>query len=326
MAAPFANAVDDVIESIVPLSFTRSGYALRSRLYGWTTPPALDGQTIVVTGATSGLVRDVAFSFAARKARVILVGRDRSRCERVADEIATASPGARTDIVVIDMASQVSIRDGAAVITGLTPRVDVLVHNAGAITQEWTSSPDGLEVTVAAQVVGPHLLTSLLLSSLEASGDGKVITVTSGGMYTWQFSLANLVMTPAEYDDVKAYARAKRAQVILAHAWANRGAHPTVRFVTMHPGWAATPGLAHALPAFYRVLRPFLRTPAQGADTVLWLAASPNSSLIDGALYFDRRPRSEHKLKRTRPVDADADQTSLWDWCATQVRRSTSGE
>ena len=303
----------------MPLSFTRSGYAVRSRLYRWTAPAALSGKTVVVTGATSGLGRDLAFSFAARQARVILVGRDRARCERVAKEIAAVSPDASTEIVVMDMASQASIRDGAALIARLAPTVDVLVHNAGAITQEWTRSPEGIEVTVAAQVVGPFILTSLLLPALEQSGDAKVITVTSGGMYTWKFSLDDLEMSTANYDGVKAYARAKRAQVILAHAWANQGAHPTIRFVTMHPGWAATPGLAHSLPTFYRFLHPFLRTPAQGADTVVWLASAPNANLRDGALYFDRRPRNEHKLKRTQPLNAAADQSALWQWCNTRV-------
>ena len=326
MAAPFADAIDRAIEAIVPVSFTRAGYALRSRLYRWATPPSLEGKTVVVTGATSGLGRDLAFSFAARNARVILVGRDRARCERVASDIARTHPAAPTDIVVMDMADQASVRAGAAAIAHLTTSVDVLVNNAGAITPRWTASPDNIEVTVAAQVVGPFLLTSLLLPALERSQDSKVITVTSGGMYTWKFSLDELVMPPTDYDGVKAYARAKRAQVILAHAWADRGEHPTVRFVTMHPGWAATPGLAHALPTFYRLLRPLLRTPAQGADTALWLASAPNSSLRDGALYFDRRPRGEHKMKQTRPLDSVADQTALWQWCVSSAESQPTNE
>jgi NAD(P)-dependent dehydrogenase (short-subunit alcohol dehydrogenase family) len=246
-------------------------------------------------------------------ANVILLGRSTDKLSMVRDEIETAYVGARVKTIVADLASQSSVRQAGNELAAIAPVLDVLIHNAGAITARWTPSPEGIETTIAAQVLGPYLLTSLVLANLHRSSSGRVITMTSGGMYTQKFDLDSLELTSNNYDGVRAYARAKRAQVVLAHAWAQYDTSD-VRFVTTHPGWTATPGLAQSLPWFYRLLRPLLRTTSQGNDTLLWLA-SEGSAPQNGGLYFDRRLRSEHKLKRTRSDNESGEASQLWEWC-----------
>lgn len=319
MTGPLARAIDTVAERSIVGSFSRVGYALRARLFSFAPTTLTAGQVVVITGATSGLGRYLAEQAAAGGATVILVGRSAAKTRAACDDIVNAHPAAVVHPVVADMGSLASVRQAAEEILALTPVAHALIHNAGAITPTWTIGPDGTEVTVASQVVGPFALTRLLEPALTAAAPGRVITVTSGGMYSWKFDLATLQMTPQDYDGVKAYARVKRAQVVLTHEWARRTSPTAILFASMHPGWTDTPGLATSLPTFYRLLRPWLRTPAQGADTVLWLLETPTLAAHDGALFLDRSPRGEHKMSRTRPSDALADQRALWAWCLAQT-------
>ena len=197
--------------------------------------------------------------------------------------------------------------------------LDVLVHNAGSLTPERAVADDGTELTVASQLLGPFLLTNLLLPPLRRSGPGRVITVSSGGMYSQRFDLDQLEMGAADYDGVTAYARVKRAQLVLNHEWACRIDPASVVFQAMHPGWADTPGVRSSLPGFYRVMRPLLRSSGQGADTIVWLAAATEETHTNGDFWLDRHRRSEHKVPWTRPRDAATDQARLWDWCVSRT-------
>ena len=132
---------------------------------------------------------------------------------------------------------------------------------------------------MAGQVVGPFLLTCLLLDRLRASAPSRVITMSSGGMYTAALSAPSPEMDPASYNGTRQYALAKRAQVTLNEMWAARYPDRSVVFHALHPGWADTPGVAEALPTFRRVVGPLLRDPMAGADTMVWLAADDGAPL-----------------------------------------------
>jgi NAD(P)-dependent dehydrogenase (short-subunit alcohol dehydrogenase family) len=170
-------------------------------------------------------------------------------------------------------------------------------------------------MTVASQLLGPFLLTNLLVPLLERASPGKVLTVSSGGMYTKRFDVERLEMSRDHYKGVTAYARAKRAQVVLTHEWARRVSRANVVFHALHPGWVDTPGVSSSLPKFHRYMRPLLRTPPQGADTIVWLAASPQSEHSSGEFWLDRHRRLEHKVPWTVPRNASDDQLQLWQWC-----------
>ena len=143
------------------------------------------------------------------------------------------------------------------------------------------------------------------------------MTVSSGGMYTQRLDLGLLDAGPEAFDGVTAYAKAKRAQVVLNREWARRAAASGVTFHAMHPGWVDTPGIHESLPDFARVMGPLLRTPEQGADTMVWLAAAREPLTTNGQFWLDRHRRWTSKLPWTRTSPAEADQ--LWELVARRA-------
>jgi NAD(P)-dependent dehydrogenase (short-subunit alcohol dehydrogenase family) len=213
-------------------------------------------------------------------------------------------------MVVADLSSLESVRAAVAQVLATEPRLDVVVDNAGAIHAERSVTDDGIEATFATMVAGPFVLVDGLLPLLEASSDGRVISVVSGGMYGQPLPLDDLQFEHGTYDGTRAYARAKRASTTLMREWSRRY-RGRVRFDAMHPGWADTPGLADSLPGFYRLMRPGLRSPAEGADTIIWLATDPASGRPPGRLYLDRRARPFDRLRSTRL--SARQRRRLWD-------------
>lgn len=305
--------VDAALEVTVVGSFTRIGPAIRRRLFRWREPPpsSLVGKTALVTGPTSGLGLATARELAALGARVVLVGRDGERLARLRDELTRLAGEDRFATVVADMASLTSVRGAVEQIGATENRLDLLVDNAGAIYPERTLSADGIEATLALLVVGPFVLMGGLLPLMRASGDARVIAVSSGGMYTQAVELDDLQSRNGPYSGSLAYARAKRIQVALVREWARRLVGGGIAVNAMHPGWADTPGLASSLPGFHRLMRPLLRTPEEGIDTILWLATSQAQSLATGKLYLDRAVRPFDRVPGTRLVAAD--RRALWD-------------
>ena len=321
-AGPFvAGTVDQVLEATVVGSFSSIGPALRSRTAGWTPPPPLAGKTVLVTGATSGLGLASACGVARLGARVVLTARGHDRAERAADAVRKAAPTAEVSYLLADMGEFDQVRGLAEEFLAGHDRLDVLIHNAGALAKDRRESSSGTELSVVSQVAGPFLLTGLLLPALEAAAPSRVIQVSSGGMYTQKFDLASLEMSPEVYDGTVAYARAKRAQLVLMHEWVRRMEGTGVSFQAMHPGWAATPGIRDSLPGFAKVMGPLLRTPDQGADTAVWLASAPAGVETTGGFWLDRRPRWEHKVPWTRLSEEDFDDAgaALWAWCAART-------
>ena len=172
-------------------------------------------------------------------------------------------------------------------------------------------TPEGVERTFATMVLGPFAMLARLAPRLAAGPDGRVVSVTSGGMYTQSLPLDDLMFERGRYDGARAYARAKRAQVALVREWARRLRDEGVTVNAMHPGWADTPGLAASLPGFRDRIGGQLRTPAEGVDTLLWLAAAPEARAASGRLFLDRRERPFDRLPSTRL--SLADRRTLWD-------------
>jgi NAD(P)-dependent dehydrogenase (short-subunit alcohol dehydrogenase family) len=320
-----AELADAALEVSVVGSFTNVGYAARRGLFAWPAVPpgALTGQTALVTGANSGIGLATARAFADLGARVILAGRSRDRLESVRLELLEEHADDRFPVVEVDMGSLGSVRRAVEEIQTTEARLDVIVDNAGAVFDSRAESPDQIEATLATMVVGPFALVSELLPLLRRSAVGsgrapRVISVASGGMYLQPVEFDDLEWRTRPWDGLRAYAQAKRIQVAIMrerHRRERQGAQgraaPPVRFSAMHPGWVDTPGVAASIPRFRRLLGPWLRSAAQGADTIVWLAADPAAGAAGGRLYLDRRARPFDRLPATR-LDADA-RRRLWD-------------
>jgi dehydrogenase/reductase SDR family member 12 len=269
------DVVDGALDRSIALGYSNIGSRLR-RLWWPADPPAraLAGKRVVVTGATAGLGEAMAKSFAELGATVHLLGRNPEKVRHSAGLIRGQVPGS----VVVDEVCDVSDLDAVRAWTDdLSGRVDALhglVHNAGAMPKERVETAQGHETQLACHVLGPHLITDRLIPLLRNAEGSSVVFVSSGGMYSAALEVDDMESTAGEYEGIRAYARTKRMQVVLADAWAERLSGTDVRVESMHPGWAATPGVAESLPTFQKFTRPFLRDAADGADTAVWLVAT----------------------------------------------------
>ncbi len=305
-----AFSIDGVLEGSIVGSFTNLGYRVRSR--DWDADlSSMDGMTAVITGATSGIGLAAAERMADLGARVALVGRNPDKLRSSVERVSAAGPreavGYRAELSSIDQVRRVA----GELLLG-EGRIDVLVNNASVLAPERSTSVDGFELTLATNLLSTFLLTNLLIPRLVESAPSRIITVSSGGMYTEALDVDGLEMTDEEYAGAAAYARTKRAQVVLTELWAERLAGTGVVAHSMHPGWVSTPGVAASLPAFRKVMGPLLRNAGQGADTIVWLSSDSDALEASGQFWLDRRPRATHRLKRT--VDGDAQSGRLWEW------------
>jgi NAD(P)-dependent dehydrogenase (short-subunit alcohol dehydrogenase family) len=319
---PLSRLVDATLEATVVASFTDVGITVRRHLTGWEDLDALDatGRVVLITGATSGLGLETARQLARMGASVRLVGRDPAKTTAARADVESAAPGADVATYLADLANLTDVRRLVTEVLERESRLDVLVHNAGALIQERRESPDGHEVTFATMVLGPFALTEGLRPLLERTGGARVVTVSSGGMYTQRLVIDDLESQQG-YRGSVAYARAKRAQVVLTELWAERDEGRGITFHAMHPGWAATPGVHDALPKFEKLLGSRLRSPAEGADTIVWLAVADEPTRSSGRFWLDRRPRGTHRVPATR--ESPEDRTRLWDLVTSVTEAGT---
>jgi NAD(P)-dependent dehydrogenase (short-subunit alcohol dehydrogenase family) len=294
-----AGPISRLLDASILLSFDRTGY--RRHAAGFDPRDLkvdLAGRVCLVTGANSGIGFETSLALAARGGRVWMLCRNRERGLAAVRDVRARTGSRRVHLGVIDVSDAASVRRFVRSLK--PPVVDVLVHNAGVLPGERAESADGHELTFATHVLGPWLLTTLLRPRLRKSRDARVVFVSSGGMYTQALSLRDWEWRTRPYDGVVAYAQTKRMQVVLAELLAAELEDSGICVNAMHPGWADTPAVRTSLPRFWKVMRHVLRTPAEGADTVVWLAASPAARGQTGRFWFDREARSTHLLPWTR--------------------------
>jgi NAD(P)-dependent dehydrogenase (short-subunit alcohol dehydrogenase family) len=312
VGAFMVTAAASLLDKTVAFAFGRPGYRLRARLFNAAdTDVDLRGRVCLVTGANSGLGYETALALAARGAQVHLLCRDRGRGQEALERIRVATGHRDLVLHVADLASQKAIR---AFVAGFAPeRLDLLVNNAGVLPVQRVITIDGLELTHATNTLAPFLLTWLLRDRLTAAAQGRVVNVSSGGAYPQRLDLTDLLWEKRPFNGVIAYANSKRAMIILTRMWANafRGTRVTIN--CMHPGWVDTAAVRASLPRFHTFMRPILRSPAEGADTMVWLSVAPGLATTSGQFFFDRRPVSPYKLPRTK--ERAQDREKLWARC-----------
>uniref|UniRef100_A0A6J0T8C3 Dehydrogenase/reductase SDR family member 12 isoform X3 n=1 Tax=Pogona vitticeps TaxID=103695 RepID=A0A6J0T8C3_9SAUR len=238
--------------------YCRSGYESASKHF---VPEDLEvnvtGRSFMVTGANSGIGKAAAKEIARRGGAVHLVCRNKDRAEEAKKEITTETGNQNIFVHILDMSNPKRIWEFAEQFKN-EHRLNVLINNAGCMVNKRELTEDGLENNFATNTLGTYILTTLLLPLLGKEDDARV-----------------------------------RQQVVLTEQWAK--AHPNIHFSSMHPGWADTPAVRTSMPDFYEKMKDRLRTEAQGADTVVWLAVSPAARKQASGLFFqDRQPVPTH--------------------------------
>jgi NAD(P)-dependent dehydrogenase (short-subunit alcohol dehydrogenase family) len=313
LATVLETIIDDLLDRTVLGGYTSLGYRLRQRSWPAVALAEMPGKVVMVTGAASGLGLAAAAGFAKLGASVWLVVRSQARGEEALAALHRRGLRTGLEVGVCDLGDLHSVRRFAQEFQQRSPRLDVLVNNAGVLSSQRELSKDGIELTFAVNVVAPFLLTNLLLPRMLSSAPARVVNVASGGMYLKRLRVDDLQSERGRFDGAAVYARTKRAEVVLTELFAQRLDPASVAVHAMHPGWADTPGLRASLPGFHRLASPLLRSAEQGADTIVWLGAAAAPAQSSGHFWHDRRIRPTHLPGFGR--ESEAERERLWSAC-----------
>ncbi len=255
--------------------------------------PRMDGKTCLVTGATSGIGLATARALAALGAQLIITGRNPTRMEQAVAEIRRAADNAEVHALLADFADLSQVRRLAEAFSERFERLDVLVNNAGAFFLRREVTPYGVEKTFLVNHLAPFLLTHLLLDALHRSPEGRIVNVASEAHRSGELNLDDLSMAQG-YSGTMAYRRSKLANILFTRELARRLRDTAITVNAMHPGVVATRiwkiGFAPLDALVQRVVSWFMLTPEEGADTVVYLAASPEVQGVSGEYFIQRRP------------------------------------
>ena len=252
----------------------------------------------LVTGATAGIGDVTALKLAGMGATVIGVGRNPVKCEASANRIRAETGNPNVEYLLADMSSQAQIHTLAETFRQKYDRLDVLVNNAGAFHFTRQVSEDGIEMTFALNHLGYFLLTDLLLDLLKASAPARIVSVSSSAPYSGNIDFDDLEMKKNSRG-WQAYANSKLANILFTYELSRRLAGTDVTATVLHPGWVATDFAYNNLRGILGLFRPFYRlfqrltaiTPEQGADTIIYLASSPEVEGVTGKFFIERREK-----------------------------------
>jgi NAD(P)-dependent dehydrogenase (short-subunit alcohol dehydrogenase family) len=245
----------------------------------------------LVTGANTGHGKAVATALAKMGATVVMGCRNVERAEAARTEVITETGNDRISVLPLDLAKQRSVRDAADRFRSEHHKLDVLVNNAGAWWADRRLSPDGVELVWATNVVGPQLLTQLLLPSLRASGAGRIVNVSS--IYAGGLDLDDTEYARRPYSGIQAYQASKQAGRMLTWTLADQLRGEPISVNALSPGFMKTELGRNAPPAFrafLALLWPIQVSPERGADTAVWLASSPEVAKFTNQLFVKRKP------------------------------------
>jgi len=274
----------------------------------------MEGKNCLITGSTSGIGKQIAIGLAKLKANVIIVGRDRARCEETLEEIrknaSTSTDMNQIAYYVADLSSQQSIRSLANEFLASHERLEILVNNAGVFYPSRRTTIDGIEYTFAVNHLAPFLLTNLLYEKIKSSKPSRIITTSSVAHRGANINFDDLQFERGHYSSFKAYSQSKLANVLFTNELSRRLKGSGVTANCFHPGGVRT-NLVQSGPWYYRlvwkIISPFLISPERGADTAIYLASSSEVEGKSGK-YFAKR-------KEVRLSDNAIDQNAsvrLW--------------
>ncbi len=250
----------------------------------------MTGKTVLITGATNGIGKEAARGLAKLGARVLIVGRDAQKCAQTVAELQSSTGNQAIEALRADLSAMSEVRRLADEVKARCPRLDVLLNNAGAYFDKRLTSADGYEMTFALNHLSYFYLTNLLLDLLKASAPARIVNVSSDAH---RFARLNLINPhkPPVYSGFRIYGESKLANVVFTYELARRLEGTGVTVNAMHPGFVRTgfgKNNAGLISKLFGALQRFALTPEQGADTLIYLASSPEVEGVSGK-YFTKR-------------------------------------
>ncbi|CAA9446866.1 3-oxoacyl-[acyl-carrier protein] reductase [uncultured Rubrobacteraceae bacterium] len=258
----------------------------------------MGGKTVLVTGGTSGIGKATAVALAAMGADVVVIGRNPERGEAAVEEIKAQSHSEAVELMLADLSVRAEVRRLAEEFQERHDRLDVLANNAGLVQSKRTETEDGIEMTLAINHLAPFLLTSLLLGRLEQSAPSRVITVSSEAQRWGNMDFDDMQST-RKYRGFPVYGMTKLANIMFTYELAERLKGTGVTANCLHPGGVSTnfgKNNGGPMALFFRAAKPFMRSPEQGADTLVWLASSPDVEGVSGKYFSDRKEIEAKKI------------------------------
>jgi NAD(P)-dependent dehydrogenase (short-subunit alcohol dehydrogenase family) len=263
----------------------------------------IEGKTCLITGSTSGIGKEIAIGLAKMKANVILVGRNKAKCQATAEEIwrnaSISTNKNRVSYLLADLSSQASIRQLANEFLDSYESLDILINNAGVFLSRRFTTVDNIEYTFAVNHLAPFLLTNLLFERIKASSPSRIITTSSVAHRGAYINFDNLQFERGRYNGVEAYKQSKLANILFTKELARRSGGSGVTSNCFHPGGVRT-NLVQSNPWYYRliwaIINPFLVSPKKGADTAIYLASSSKVAEISGKYFVNRKPDRPSEL------------------------------
>ena len=267
-------------------------------------------KVVVITGATSGIGRIAAETLAAQGARIILVARDRARAERTLERLRGVAPHSAHQAHIADLSSLGETKEVGARITAEEPRIDVLINNAGAMFQERGVTADGLERTFALNHMSYFVLSNRLKDRLVAAAPARIVNTASGAHHGRILDFGDL-QAERSYRGLNVYGRSKLANILFTRELARRLAGTGITVNCLHPGFVAT-RIGENNNLVFRlglgIAKLFALSPEKGAETIVYLASSPEVANVSGGYFYQSRPATPSTAARD-----DATARRLWD-------------
>jgi len=269
----------------------------------------MQGKVVVITGATSGIGQVAAERLAAMGARLVLVARDRTRAEAALARLRERGPGVEHRAHYADLSRLADAKRVAAEIAAAEPRVDVLINNAGALFNTRQVTPDGLERTFATNHMPYFLFTHGLRERLLASAPARVVNTSSDAHRRGTLDFDDL-QSARDYNGLKVYGLSKLCNILYTRELARRSAGTGVTANSLHPGFVATrfgDQSGGPLAFVIRVAKLFALSKEKGAETIVYLASSPEVATISGGYFYQNQLATP-----TRAAQDDAAAERLW--------------
>lgn len=258
----------------------------------WSSPQRLDGKTVVITGANTGIGKETAIDLAKRGARVIMACRDMEKGQAALKEVVENSANENVACMKLDLSDTKSIREFADNINKEEEKLNILLNNAGVMVCPYGKTTDGFEMQIGVNHMGHFLLTYLLLDLIKKSAPARIINVSSMAHLFGSINLED-INSEKSYDKKAAYGQSKLANVLFTRSLAKRLEGTGVTAYSLHPGVVQTDLWRHLNGPQQLVMKavsPFTKTSTQGAQTSIYCAVEPSLENESGGYYSDCAP------------------------------------